>query len=63
MDLGSFLKLIARRLVLIGAALVVVGLGLGFTGGFDGFAKFFCFGGCGLALLSGVALLFMRDPT
>jgi len=61
-DLGSYVKFLSRRFFLIGAAIAAIGLYLGFTEGFDGMAKWMSIAGGGLSLLTGIAMLFMRDP-
>ncbi len=61
MTLPHYIKVVARRVFAIGCACLMVGLYLGFSGGFDNLAWVCTLGGAGIALVFGIVWAVFRD--
>jgi len=54
MSLAQYVRLVARRLFVVGIAFLCIGLYLGFTGGFEPWLKLMTLLGGGVGVASGV---------
>lgn len=61
MSLEQYIRLIARRLLILGIALYGIGLYLGYSGGFEPWLTAMTWGGAGVGVISGVVCLIIPN--